>query len=118
MRFRSVMKLTLILGATFLIAMIGALLGGENLRGGESRLHDDGYYFGEIDGTFNTALAAALTRYQIRNGLPITGQLDVDTSKALSAKPAVTTPAAADSAQTSETWRRLRKRDEPVAAKR
>ena len=39
------------------------------------------------------ANGAALGRYQIRNGLPITGQLDAETSKALGAKPAVATTA-------------------------
>jgi hypothetical protein len=33
--------------------------------------------------------ASLVTRYQVRNGLPITGQLEFDTSKALGAVPAV-----------------------------
>ena len=58
----------------------------------------------------------ALTRYQIRKGLSITGQLDVDTSKALGTKPAVTTTSA-DSEQSSETWRRLRRGEQKTLAK-
>ena len=41
------------------------------------------FYSGAIDGAYSSDLALALTRYQIRNGLPITGQLDAETSKAL-----------------------------------
>jgi hypothetical protein len=70
---------------------------------------------GEIDGAYSSQLSAALTRYQIHNGLPITGQLDVDTSKALGAQPAVTT-GPADSAQSSDTWRRLRKGERQTMA--
>ncbi|HEY6070065.1 MAG TPA: peptidoglycan-binding domain-containing protein [Chthoniobacterales bacterium] len=97
--------------------MIGPLRADDNVRAVQSKLRDDGFYFGEIDGAYSSALAAALTRYQIRNGLPITGQLDIDTSKALGAKPAVTKPAGEESTQTSETWRRLRKHDKQVLAK-
>jgi peptidoglycan hydrolase-like protein with peptidoglycan-binding domain len=78
-----------------------------NVRMVQEKLHEAGFYFGEIDGAYSSELAAALGRYQIRNGLPITGQLDVETSKALGASPAVTTTAN-DRAESSETWRRLR----------
>ena len=87
-----------------------ALLAGwaeENVRAVQEKLRDGGFYSGEIDGTYGSELALALARYQIRNGLPITGQLDVDTSNALGVKPAVTTSTAARE-QSSETWRRLR----------
>ncbi len=85
--------------------------GPDNVRAVQTKLRDGGFYFGEIDGAYSSELAAALGRYQIRNGLPITGQLDVETSKALGAKPAVATSSANDSARTSETWQRLRKSD-------
>jgi peptidoglycan hydrolase-like protein with peptidoglycan-binding domain len=80
----------------------------DNVRAVQMKLRDDGLYFGEIDGAYSSELAAALGRYQIRNGLPITGQLDVETSKALGARPAVATSSGNDSARTSETWQRLR----------
>jgi peptidoglycan hydrolase-like protein with peptidoglycan-binding domain len=89
---------------------------GENASGGwaeqnvhavQEKLHEAGLYFGEMDGAYSTELAAAIGRYQIRNGLPITGQLDEETSKALGAKAAVTTTTG-DRAKSSDTWRRLR----------
>jgi hypothetical protein len=88
----------------------------DNVRAVQTKLRDGGFYFGEIDGAYSSELAAALSRYQIRNGLPITGQLDIDTAKALGAKPAVTR-SAADSAQSSEAWQRLRKSDKEFLEK-
>jgi peptidoglycan hydrolase-like protein with peptidoglycan-binding domain len=79
----------------------------QNVRAVQEKLHEAGLYFGEIDGAYSSELAAAIGRYQIRNGLPITGQLDEETSKALGAKAAVTT-SASDRAKSSEPWRRLR----------
>jgi peptidoglycan hydrolase-like protein with peptidoglycan-binding domain len=88
----------------------------DNVREVQTKLREAGLYFGEIDGVYSSELAAALGRYQIRNGLPITGQLDVDTSKALGAKPAVATRAATRE-QSSETWRRLLTGEQQTLAK-
>jgi len=80
----------------------------DNVREVQTKLSDEGFYRGEIDGAYSSDLAAALTRYQVREGLPITGQLDVETSKALGAKPAVG-PSTAATEQSFEAWRRLRR---------
>jgi peptidoglycan hydrolase-like protein with peptidoglycan-binding domain len=85
-----------------------------NVRAVQDKLREAGLYFGEIDGAYSSELAAALGRYQIRNGLPITGQLDEETSKALGAKPAVTTTAN-DRTKSSEAWRRLRTGEQRTA---
>lgn len=92
---------------------------GDNVREVQEKLRDDGLYSGEIDGAYSSDLSAALSRYQVRNGLPITGQLDLETSKALGADPAVG-PGTAGAEQSSETWRRLRKaeRRTPRSAQR
>ena len=99
----------------------------DNVRAVQTKLKAEGFYFGEVDGAFSSDLSAAMTRYQIRNGLEVTGQLDEETSKALGAAPAVTTTAAtsttttttapAEGAPTSETWRQLRKSDEAFLTK-
>ena len=89
-------------------ALAASVYADDNVRGVQTKLSEEGFYSGEIDGAYSTELAAALTRYQTRNGLPITGQLDVETSQALGAKPAVG-PSIDATAQSSETWRRLRK---------
>jgi peptidoglycan hydrolase-like protein with peptidoglycan-binding domain len=98
------------------VSVVGFVLADDNVRAVQEKLRDGGFYSGEIDGAYSSQLDAALTRYQIRNGLPITGQLDVETSKALGAKAAVTTTAP-DSAQSSETWRQLRKGERQTLAK-
>jgi len=56
-------------------------------------LAQDGYYSGAADGVMNDATAKALRSYQLRNGLPITGQLDGETSTALTGTVGVGTPA-------------------------
>jgi hypothetical protein len=98
-------------------ALAASVCANDNVRAVQTKLRDGGFYFGEIDGAYSSELAAALSRYQIRNGLPVTGQLDIDTAKALGAKPAVTTSSANDSARTSETWQRLRKSDKEFLAR-
>jgi hypothetical protein len=98
------------------LAVVGFASADDNVREVQTKLRDGGFYSGEIDGAYSSDLSAALTRYQIRNGLSITGQLDADTSKALGAKPAVTTTSP-DSDQSSETWRRLRRGEQKTLAK-
>ena len=92
---------------------------GANVREVQEKLREGGFYSGEIDGVYSTELAAALVRYQIRNGLPITGHLDLETSDALGAKPAVTANAVSRE-QSSGTWRQLRRgsRDRLTSMKR
>ena len=115
MRLNHVKKRFVLLTVSVGFALVEAVLADDNVRDVQQKLRDSGFYSGEIDGAYSSQLDTALTRYQIRKGLPITGQLDVDTSKALGAKPAVTT-AVPDSAQSSETWRRLRKGEQKTLA--
>ena len=97
---------------TFSCLVIGSAFGDENARAVQMKLKQEGLYFGEVDGAFSSDLSAALTRYQIRHGLQITGQLDAATSKALGVKAAVIRTASAPAPTKSETWRRLRKGDQ------
>ena len=98
------------------LAIIGSVSADDNVREVQTKLADEGCYFGEIDGAYSSDFSTALSRYQIRNGLPITGQLDAETSKALGAKPAVG-PSTAATEQSSETWRGLRKRERRTSKK-
>jgi Putative peptidoglycan binding domain len=91
------------------LGLVASVSANDNVRAVQEKLRDDGFYVGKIDGAYSTDLAAALSRYQIVNGLPITGQLDAETAKALGAKPAVAS--SNDQARTSETWQGLRKSD-------
>ena len=71
------------------LSLTASVRADDNVREVQTKLRDEGFYSGEVDGAYSTDLSAALTRYQIRNGLPISGQLDMETSEALGAKPAV-----------------------------
>jgi peptidoglycan hydrolase-like protein with peptidoglycan-binding domain len=93
------------------LAVAASVYADDNVRAVQEKLRDAGFYSGEIDGAYSSQLADALTRYQSGNNLSVTGQLDVDTSKALGAKPAVTNNRAAPE-QSSETSRHSRRRVE------
>ncbi len=109
-------NLRFLLVVTIGLAVAGSVSADENVRAVQEELRDGGFYSGEIDGAYSSQLAAALTRYQVRKGLAVTGQLDVDTSNALGAKPAVTKDTAAAEQSTSETWRRLRRGERKTSA--
>ncbi|MGI8820492.1 MAG: peptidoglycan-binding domain-containing protein [Chthoniobacterales bacterium] len=93
-----------------------AALADENVRAAQSRLKDGGFYFGDVNGTFSSETAAAVTRYQIRNGLQISGQLDAATAKSLGVKPGSAEGAPQPPAQ-AETWNRLRRADQQFLRK-
>lgn len=88
------------------LGLVASVLADDNVRAVQEKLRDEGFYIGEVDGAYSTELTAALSRYQVVKGLPITGQLDPETAKALGAQPAV---ASDDKARISETWQGLRK---------
>lgn len=56
----------------------------------QQKLKEGGFYYGEVNGTKDAETTAAVRRYQIRNGLKITGELDSETLRSLgvNAKPA------------------------------
>ena len=108
LRYNNVIMRLVFLAIATGLSLAGATSADENVRAVQNKLRDDGFYSGQIDGAYSSELSAALTRYQIRHGLPITGQLDEDTSKELDAKPAVTN-GSTGSEQSSETWHRLRR---------
>jgi peptidoglycan hydrolase-like protein with peptidoglycan-binding domain len=60
----------------------------------QQKLKDGGFYYGDVNGQINADTTAAIRRYQIRNGLQITGELNAETLRSLgvSSKPA-TAPA-------------------------
>jgi len=101
-----------ILAVTF--SFIASVSADDNIRAVQTKLKAGGFYFGEVDGAISSDLSAALTRYQIRNGLQITGQLDEGTSQALGARATVTK---SEPPPNAETWRRLRKSDEQFLAR-
>ena len=81
----------------------------ESVQAAQRQLKEGGFYSGEASGVYDSATSAAVTRYQIRHGLAISGRLDPATAKALGVAPA---PAAMqEPSPTSGTWRQLRNGD-------
>lgn len=76
------MKAT-ILCATLLLAAAGAALADPMTKSIQQKLKDEGFFYGTVDGQSGEETVAALKRYQIRNGLPVTGQADLETTRAL-----------------------------------
>src|SRR5437667_6280795 len=52
----------------------------------QQALKDQGFYYGEVSGEMNANLTAAIRRYQIRNGLQVTGELNDETLRSLGIK--------------------------------
>jgi peptidoglycan hydrolase-like protein with peptidoglycan-binding domain len=49
----------------------------------QQALKDQGFYYGEVSGDKNADTTAAIRRFQIRNGLQVTGELNDETLKTL-----------------------------------
>lgn len=49
----------------------------------QQALKDQGYYYGQVTGEKNADTTAAIRRFQIRNGLQVTGDLNSETMRAL-----------------------------------
>lgn len=65
------------------LASAGLLLADPAIENVQQALKDQGFYYGEITGQKDADTTAAIRRYQIRNGLQITGDLNDETIKSL-----------------------------------
>lgn len=92
-------------------------LASQQIRDVQTELKNQGFYYGDITGNESSELTAAIRRYQIRNGLEVTGTLTAPTLRSLdiAGTPAATPPpkSAAAAAPRSETPRQTT----PPAAK-
>ena len=72
---------------TFLIFFtlfgIAGLHADEQVRAVQDQLKAQGFYYGNVDGDLGSETSAAIRRYQIRNGLQVTGTLTQETLGAL-----------------------------------
>src|SRR5262245_29084171 len=71
----------LFLFASILLAV--AAVADDRLRDVQGELKSQGFFYGEVDGKPGPETAAALRRYQIRNGLQVTGTVNDETLAAL-----------------------------------
>jgi peptidoglycan hydrolase-like protein with peptidoglycan-binding domain len=66
-----------------LLALPFTLLADDRVREAQVELKRQGFYYGEADGENGAETSAAIRRFQIRNGLEVTGQLNEKTLDAL-----------------------------------
>lgn len=69
----------------FALALVftATLRADDQLRDVQQTLKDQGFYYGEVDGEEGVETSAAVRRFQIRNGLEVTGKLNPETLAAM-----------------------------------
>lgn len=80
---RDTMKRQLIVAALFVVAILSSARADQLTESVQQKLKDQGFYYGEITGKKDTDTTAAIRRYQIRNGLQITGEINAETQRSL-----------------------------------
>lgn len=78
-----------------LFAAIALARADQTIESVQQSLKDQGFYYGEVTGEKNADTIAAIRRYQIRNGLQITGELNEETLRSLRSNPSTPSPAPA-----------------------
>src|SRR3982750_4398230 len=71
------------IAALALLASTGIVLADPAIENVQQALKEQGFYYGELTGQKDADTTAAIRRYQIRNGLQITGDLNDETVKSL-----------------------------------
>lgn len=66
-----------------LLLLVASVHADDRIRDAQTELKRQGFYYGEIDGQAGAEMTAAIRRFQIRNGLEVTGQLNTPTMDAL-----------------------------------
>ena len=74
------------IAALVLIGSITLVRADQLIESVQQVLKDEGFYYGEVSGETNANLTAAIRRYQIRNGLQVTGGLNDETLQSLGIK--------------------------------
>lgn len=73
------MKVSLLIAAI----LVTTTFADDRLRDAQAELKSQGFFYGEADGKDGTESSAAIRRFQIRNGLQVTGKLTDETLAAL-----------------------------------
>lgn len=76
-------KIWLLGGALLAVLGVSAARADEALRKAQQALHDQGFYYGKVDGAPGDETTQAIRRYQIRNGLAVTGLLNDETIQSI-----------------------------------
>jgi peptidoglycan hydrolase-like protein with peptidoglycan-binding domain len=71
----------------FLLAGVSLARAEQPIAEVQKALKEQGFYYGDVTGTKTADTTAAIRRYQIRNGLQITGEIDAETLRSLGIGP-------------------------------
>ncbi len=71
------------LACVFLLTAVCCLRADDQVRAVQQQLKDQGFFYGDVDGDAGAETVAAVRRFQIRNGLDVTGTIDQETLNAL-----------------------------------
>ena len=74
------------IAALILFGSMMLLRADQLIESAQQALKNEGFYYGEVSGEMNANLTAAIRRYQIRNGLQVTGVLNDETLQSLGIK--------------------------------
>ncbi len=66
------------------LCVIGSVRADQTVQSVQQSLKDQGFYYGNVTGEKSAETTAAVRRYQIRNGLQVTGEMDPGTLRSLS----------------------------------
>ena len=88
------MKIPIVAALVFL-ASFALVRADQTIERAQQVLKDQGFYYGEITGDKNADTTAAIRRYQIRNGLQVTGDLNEETLRSLESVSPPSSPAIA-----------------------
>src|ERR1043166_9571175 len=69
----------------FVVALCGvaSVSADQTIQSVQQALKDQGFYYGNVTGDKSAETTAAVRRYQIRNGLKVTGEMDPETLRSL-----------------------------------
>jgi peptidoglycan hydrolase-like protein with peptidoglycan-binding domain len=66
------------------LCVAGSVRADQTIQSVQQALSDQGFYYGHVTGEKSAETTAAIRRYQIRNGLQVTGEINPETLRALS----------------------------------
>ena len=65
------------------LCVVGSMRADQTIQSVQQALTDQGFYYGNVTGEKSAETTAAIRRYQIRNGLQVTGEINSETFRSL-----------------------------------
>src|SRR5437764_15387007 len=65
------------------LCAVGSVRADQTIQSVQQALADQGFYYGNVTGEKSVETTAAIRRYQIRNGLQVTGEINQETLRSL-----------------------------------